>query len=192
MIKFLLSIGFCLQGLANAQTYSLQSLDGAKVQIELTYKRSLRISCAGNTIHVADFWALDTVEILNNRFLQISYAKRAGSNEGLRYLLLLCVHHNKLIQAMHIRSFSEYDLRPHTYQLFQVKTHLSGSGGLRLDIHNENRSPGKPSTHDNRQLTLRFDPGLDVFYSGHEKTGVPVITIGAARYYYRNGEWDEE
>jgi hypothetical protein len=174
-----------LHNIANAQTYQLQSIDGSNVQVEVAYRPSIKtlvIACAKDTIYLTDYWALDTAIVLNGSFLQVSYARRAGSNEGLAYTVLLCVDHNKLVQAMHIKSFSEYDMRNlnhikgniNEYQLFKVKTQLlesdKASYKLNLLVHDESSSERTPKTNYNydEEVTLNFDPKQNIFYTTHE------------------------
>lgn len=169
----------------SAQTYSLQSFEGAKVQINLTYKPShgtLAIGCLKDTLFLVDYMDIDNVKVLNSRFLQITYTKRAGSNEDLANMLLLCVDNNKLCQAMHIRSSSTYDMRNiyhikgnlSEYQLFKVKAKLLGNSKntykLNLNIHDESSSERNPKTNHNynKQIMLSFDPGQNIFYSARQ------------------------
>jgi hypothetical protein len=80
---------------ARAQTYQMQSFDGAPSQVRVVQRPSpqgLVISCLRDTLILSDCWALDQVKVLNKQFLQLTYAIRAGSNEGLRKTLLLCVN----------------------------------------------------------------------------------------------------
>lgn len=182
---FIFLTTICLFSIVNAQTFQLQSFDGTKVKVQLAYNPALgtlAIACAKDTIYLVDYMDLDDVKILNDRFLQVSYAKRAGSNEGLANTLLLSVDHNKLIQGIHIKSFSEYDMRNldhikgslSEYQLFKVKTQLLGHDKttykLNLNIHDESNSERLPKTNHNynTQLILNFDPKKNIFYDTHQ------------------------
>ncbi|WEK19294.1 MAG: hypothetical protein P0Y49_21190 [Candidatus Pedobacter colombiensis] len=182
ILLFLLMTVCSLYNTTNAQTYSLQSLEGAKVRVNLLYKPSLgtlAISYLKDTLLLVDYMDINNVKVLNNRFLQITYAKRAGSNEDLENMLLLCVDNKKLCQAMHIRSGSTYDMRNiqhikgnlSEYQLFKVKVRLFGNGKnnykLNLSIHDESTSERTPKTNHNynKQVILSFDPNQDIFYS---------------------------
>ena len=177
----ILLMGLYLHINAKAQVYNFQSIDGAKIQANLDYKPSsgtLSIACSNDTIYLVDYIDLDKVKVLDDKFLQVSYFKRAGSNEGLVNTLLLCVYHKKLVQSLHIVSFSEYDMRDiyHTnygfgeYKLFRIKTQLLGTNKdnykLRLGIHDESKSERNPKTNHNfnKQITLAFDSEQNVFY----------------------------
>lgn len=179
---FSLMVNFLSNNIAKAQAYQLQSLDGRTVEVKLTDRLgTLAIACDRDTIFLADYWALDTAVVLNGKFLQVSYARRAGSNEGLDYMVLLCVEQNKLVQAMHIKSSSEYDMRNiehikgnmNEYQLFRLTAQLLGSDKssfkLNLFVHDENSSERSPKANYNydEEITLNFDPRQNIFYSTH-------------------------
>lgn len=178
-------MSFCLLKTAKAQVYNLQSIDGIKVQVRLYYKPSigsLAIVCAKDTLYLADYMDLDEVKVLGSNFLQVSYAKRAGSNEEQINTMLLCVCSNKLIQAMHIKSFFEYDMRNiyhikgslSEYHLFKAKIQLIGNNKttykLKLDIHDENNSERNPKVNynSNKQRILDFDFKQKIFYNSYK------------------------
>jgi len=169
-----------LYNTATAQTYSLQSFEGTVKEIKFSCKpgsETLTIVCGRDTLLI-DYWATDYVKVLDNRFLQIVYSIRAGSNEGVENMLLLCVDSNRLYQALHVRCFSEYDMRnvshikgnPNEYQLFKLKAQLLGNSKstykLKVNIHDESTSESDPKTNHNynKQMILNFDPVRNRFF----------------------------
>jgi len=186
----LLLVLWLLSGLffskACAQTFQLQSFDGALSQVRVVQRPSeqgLAISCLRDTLVLADCWALDHVKVLNKQFLQITYAIRAGSNEGVGNTLLLCVNQGKLRQALKVESYRNYDMRNvyhvpgnvDDYELFQLQTQLLGTTSktykLKLLIHDESRSKTTPATNhlSTKQVVLRFDASCQLFYTRQEK-----------------------
>jgi hypothetical protein len=180
-----LLIGF-FSSKACAQTYQMQAFDGAPSHVRVVQRPSsqgLAISCLRDTLILSDCWALDQVKVLNKQFLQITYAIRAGSNQGLGKTLLLSVNQGKLHQALKVESYRNYDRRnlahipgnTDEYELFQVKTQLLGTTPktykLKLTIHDESRSQTtRAANHLSRkQLVLRFDASHQFFYTRQEK-----------------------
>lgn len=173
---------------ATAQTYRLQSLDGVPVQVqvrELRYHspRALALMCGKDTVFAYDYWAPGQIKVLNQHFLQVTYAVRGGTNIGLGNTLVLCVANGRLCQAMKARTFSEYDIRnlahipgnPDEYELYRVRTQLVGTTSktyqLHLTIHDEAHSKQDPATNHNntKHVWLRFDSTHGVFYSTTKK-----------------------
>jgi hypothetical protein len=125
MIKgttFLLLLSFHLiSETAKAQSYNVESLDRTEENINLYCEPNgiLAISHLQDTLLINDFMSVDTIEVLSQVFLKITYAKRAGSNEDFANQLLLCVSNGRLCQALHIDALTTYDMRPKEYSLFR-------------------------------------------------------------------------
>jgi hypothetical protein len=179
LIIWLFSI--CSLKSINAQVYNLESINGNKIRIELNYMpdtKTLAVASAKDTLYLVNYIALDRVRVLGGKFLQVSYTKRAGSNEGLKDDILLCVNNNKIIQSTHIISFSEYDMRNTSheknsldeYELFKIKMQLIGNDKLtyklKLNIHNEGYSQitNRANHTSDKFIILNFDSKLNVFY----------------------------
>jgi hypothetical protein len=194
----LLLVLWLLSGLffskACAQTYQVQSFDGAPSHVRVVQRPSeqgLAISCLRDTLILADCWALDQVKVLNKQFLQITYAIRAGSNEGLGSTLLLCVNQGKLRQALKVESYRNYDMRNlahipgnvDEYELFQIQTQLLGTTSktykLKLIIHDESRSKTTPATNhlSTKQVVLSFDASRQLFYTRQEKVTSRIYVL---------------
>jgi hypothetical protein len=204
---------------AKGQSYGVKSLEGNKVNINLFYKSSsgmLTISYLRDTILINDYMSVDTVIVLNKMFLQISYVKRAGSNEDAMNLLLLYVYNGRLCQALHVNSLNTYDIRPNEYSLFKLRTTLSGHNvdtyRLTVNIYNEKSSKHTPKSNYkyNKIGVLTFDKKNKVFCSNYEhitgyytfhnlidkgnrktylKNDLPVVKIEKDKYYYIWGNW---
>ncbi|MCC2548201.1 hypothetical protein LJY25_17255 [Hymenobacter sp. BT175] len=106
---------------------------------------------------MSESWALDTVRVWNQQFLQLTYAVRGGSNLGIRNTLVVCAAQGKLCQALQAETFREYDLRnlhggdPGEYELYRVQMRLLGSTPatyrLQLTVHDESRSGRTPANN---------------------------------------------
>lgn len=86
---------------AKAQSYKIKSFEGNKANINLCYKPSsgmLTISYLRHTLLINDYMSIDTVSVLNKVFLQITYVKRAGSNEDALNQLLLYVSKGSFVK----------------------------------------------------------------------------------------------
>lgn len=205
--------------LARAQSYTIESFEGNKANVNLYYKPAsgmLSICYLLDTLRIDDYMSVDYVKVLDKVFLQINYVKRGGSNEGFRNQILLYVSNGRLGQALHVSSYSNYDLRPAEYSLFKLRATLTGvdadSYKLTLQIHNENRSERRPKSNYSYDKTkfLSFDKKSKCFYSNYEhvagsytlhdlknysgekrylKNDVPVVIIEKDKYYYLNGDW---
>jgi hypothetical protein len=175
---------YLFSNIAKAQSYTLSSFEGNKVNIKLKYEGNgvLKINYLNDTLTINYFLAVDKIKVLNKIFLQIYFARLAGSNENFEDLLLLCVNHGKLVQALHINSQNLYDMRnfghfkgeESEYSLFNVKAKLIGKRTdyykLAIHVHNEHFSDWhkKSNFKYNKQSYLNFDLKADVFYSNYE------------------------
>jgi len=184
-----------------AQTYTIRSFEGIQVDVNFYYRpgsEKLVISCLQDTLVLDDYWAMDTVKILDRVFLQLNYSRRGGSNEGFGSLILLYFSNGRLGEALNIESYSNWDMRPANYLLFTVDAQLTGhdvdSYQLKLTIHDERRSKLQPRL-DNRLdkvENLSFDKRSRCFYSHLDPlrgVTVPVVTILKNTYSYVNGHW---
>ncbi|HUB62441.1 MAG TPA: hypothetical protein VL978_17125 [Puia sp.] len=182
---------------ADAQSYTLKSFEGTKENITLSYKPGseiLTVSHSKDTLFIHDYWATDSVVILDEVFLQINYSNRMGSNEGSGRQLWLSISGGKLCQALCVESFFEFDMRPREYSLSKIRTTLSGYDAntykLTLHIHDEHRSRQnkKLNWNHNKTTILSFDKRKRIFYSRYEN-GIALITIGSEKYYYFKENW---
>lgn len=204
---------------AKAQTYEIDSFEGKKSKINLSYQPAsgrLTISYLKDTLVVNNYMSIDDVKVQNKKLLQISYVKRAGSNQDAMNQLWLCISNGQLKQALHINSLIMYDLRPSEYSLYKLGLTLSGtttdSYQLKLNLHREETSKDNPKSNKkyDQSSHLLFDKQHKVFYSNYEnitgtytfhnldykgngkkalKLTTPVITIEKDKYYYINGNW---
>jgi len=226
MIKYatiLLVLLICLNtnNILKAQSYSIESLEGTKTKIKLSneqFSGKLTISCLKDKIFISDYMSIDTVRLIRNKFLQIVYNNRAGNNQSLKNLLLLCVSNGKLYQTMHLQSFSKSDLLDE-HSLYWLEFNLIGTNKINykinVNVHDENKSKRTSKTnHDiDNQFTLRFDTISNAFYNVHEKLvksvtvydpkiqneikqyingDFPKIRIDKTDYYCIKGEWYEK
>jgi hypothetical protein len=151
----LLLLAGSLCGRASAQTYRLRSLEGVPVAVRVyrepiqfngpQHRRDLSIVCGKDTVFVYDAWDNGTVKVLNQQFLQLTYAVRGGTNQGLGSTLVVCVAHGKLYQALKVPSYSQADLYGPDYyhELYRVRLRLLGTTPrkyrLQLTVRDEQR-----------------------------------------------------
>src|ERR1700744_1149977 len=107
-IIFSVLIGiYIIIGYAKAQSYNIQSFEGNVASINMSYKPGsgiLSISYLQDTLLINDYMSIDKVTVMGKQFLQISYVKRAGSNEDAMNQLILYTSNGKLHQALHVNS----------------------------------------------------------------------------------------
>jgi len=202
LIVLCLAIRTSFAQLCSNRSYTLESFDGKPAKVRVCSKpncKTLRITTDKDTLYFDDWWATDTVFVLNKHFLQVRYAVRGGSNLGLADYLLLSVKDHKLIESIFISSFAEWWASEH--MTYEVQPTLLGGGPgsyrLALDIRSaDSTSAGiwKFSRHD--RDTLSFDPGLQIFYN--RRSVVPAIRIGRTyftdnlSFSYIDNLWSED
>jgi len=182
--------GYHIYAAANIEIYNIQSIDGTsqKIFIEPNYiDNQLIITCLNDTLRISGFTDFDgRISALSNSFLGICYKVRAGSNIKLRRVLMLCVNHRRLYQALHITSLSSYDMdmvynkRVDSLKLFDehglmfLKYNLSegvkNEYRLNVYIHDEIKSRRNPKNNHNynKQVALVFDANQSIFCSDNE------------------------
>jgi len=187
---------------SSTQTYIIQSFDGIPTKIRLCSKpecNTLRVTTDKDTLYFDDWWATDSVRLLGKNFLQVYYAVRGGSNQGLTNYLLLSVKNHKLIESILINSFTEWwSLEHMTYQA--QPTLLGNDPGtyrLALDIRSADSTRAgfwTFSRHD--RDTLSFDPHDLIFYNKRSPT--PSISLGRTyftdnlNFLYIGNLWSED
>jgi len=189
-ISILILILITISTASSGQVYNVKGLDGVdqKVRIVADYPHNaLNIICLKDTLRINEFLDLHGKAIvLNGQFLKVIYDIRGGSDETGGNMVLLCVAHNKLYQAMHVTSFSTYDVdrvynkRADSLKLFDehgdygLNAELTGTNKanykLVVNIHDEVKSKHDPKTNhnDKEQVSLNFDPDNYIFYNAHE------------------------
>jgi hypothetical protein len=213
---------------ASAQVYRLRSLEGVTVSVRV-YKepisldkpqgrREVSLVCGADTVVIYECWAVEHIQVLKQQFLQLTYAVRGGTDQGLGRTLVVGVSHGKLCQALKVQRYSQSDLYgPHYHhELYRVRLSLLGSTPrtyrFRLNVHDERRSSLDPQ-HDHystTQAVLTFDPSAHLFHTGFQRvparfpvvddkteqvvtlnvaTPVPVIKLRNQVRYFIQGEW---
>ena len=173
-----------------SQVYNIKSFDGIGQKIYITpnyVDNILTIRCLKDTLKIYSFTGIEgQVNILDSNFLEITYSIRVGSNVKLRQMLLLCIHNNKICEALNATSLSSseltevYDKVTDSLKLFneksiyELKVNLTGDNKnnykLNAHIHDENISKHDPRTNYNysKQVVLNFDVNQYIFYSSNE------------------------
>ena len=192
---------------ASPQTFTLRSIDGTPAKITLAlgkitekYGRSFTITTDKDTLYLNEFWAIYTAEVINDNFLEITYAERGGSNLGITNYLLLSVVNHKLIESAFLLQISDWEAFEH--KTYTVRPTLLGNAPenyrLALDFQAEaNNRSGKWIFAHHHQDTLSFNPSLHIFYS--QKQHPPTIHVRYLAffgenldYYYVNGIWKDD
>lgn len=169
-----------LSPVARAQTYRLTSWEGQSRQVSLSYKpfsKRLAISCAGDTLFLRNYQGTASVRVLRQRFLQITYDTRCGSNCATQNTVLLTLrrHHFQVpllvLSANEWEDFSPTSPRARRYAVtLTMPTGSAKSYSLQARVHDAYkaaREPGKTHAFD-RRATLQFDSAHHVFYSAWE------------------------
>jgi hypothetical protein len=209
-----------IHNIAGAQSYTIESLEGVKIKINLDYKlfsKTLTVSNSNDTLFLDDYTGTIEVHLINRRFLQVDYGVRGGSGLGLRKTLILSVSKSRINASMLVTSYTKlvsFDKEQFLeLKLKQVKEDRSNYEITGI-IHVEKKFKQLPqkNSSSNEHVALEFDANENVFYSSHETISgyfkvyddkihefikkhlnntVPVITIESSTYYFVNGEWYE-
>ena len=177
-------IAFYIFSPAKAQTYSIQSLNGKKVDISLSYKsfnKRLTISCLQDTLYLNEYTGTKKVSILADKFLQITYGLRAGTGLELQNTAIISVANNKIKVSLLIQSYVN-GLSPVPGNttaigeewLYELKINVNERENhihkLAVDIHQQQKSTLHPRINYNtrKQVFLTFDSKQYIFYSDYE------------------------
>ena len=182
-LRVVVLLGGLLGGLspvARAQTYRLTSWEGQPLKVSVSYKlfsKRLAVSCAGDTLFLRDYQGTASVQVLQQRFLQITYDTRCGSNCATQNTVLLSIrrHHFQVpllvLSANEWEDFSPINPRARHYAVtLTMPTGSAKSYSLQARVHDAYtaaREPGKTHAFD-RRVTLQFDSAHHVFYSAWE------------------------
>jgi len=202
-----------------AQSYTIESLEGAKVKIHLTRTSSwygAAISCLADTLFLNDYGGAKEIHVLKRKFLEIDYYTRGGSGFQCRNTVILSVKRNKINASILVTSFGKTfggDLDGSLYSLkFNVTGDDKSNFKLIAHIYDRHKSYVNPKTSyiKNKQVILNFDPDQNIFYSTHKKIAqsftidgasgaseklainetIPVISLDKDTYsYYIKGAW---
>lgn len=148
--------------------------------VSVSYKlfsKRLAVSCAGDTLFLQNYQGTESVRVLRQRFLQITYATRCGSDCQTQNTVLLSVRQHRfqvpllVLSANEWESFSHAGARSHRYSVALTMPHSPARQyTLQARVHDEYAAPqelAKSYTRD-RLLTLRFDSTHQVFYNAWE------------------------
>lgn len=201
----------------DTKTFNVTSLNGKAIKVRVIpdyVNRVLRMTCLKDTVSIPDFWGVPPdIEMLNKKFIRISYAVRGGSNLGLGKTLILCVNNNKLVEAMHVLKYTNWDSGDEKMD-YHISLILNGSNNtnyqLTVSIHDyvySKRNPETSYSYSDKTI-LSFDQSKNVFYSIKENVynhvavtkesksttvkvngNYPVIILGKETYYYINNRW---
>jgi hypothetical protein len=169
---------------AKAQSYTIESLEGGKVKINLSRimrGRVLAVNCSKDTVFLDEYLGVKVVHILKEKFLQIIYDVRAGTGSSAKNTLVLSVSKNKINVSMLVNSYGGW-FKPDRKNtqliddkgLFQLKLEITGDdpGNYKMvvGVHDERKSRSDPKanyTHDSK-VTLNFDTSQHIFYTSYE------------------------
>jgi hypothetical protein len=165
---------------ACAQTYHLTSWEGHLLTVSVSYQlfsKRLAVSCAGDTLFLQNYQGTESVRVLRQRFLQITYTTRCGSDCRTQNTVLLSVRQHRLqvpllvLSANEWESFSHAGARAHHYAVaLTMPKSPAWQYTLQARVHDEYSAAQEPAnTYTRDQLvTLRFDSMHQVFYSAWE------------------------
>ncbi len=180
--KFLiLCITVCtIVNIVKAQSYSIQSLEGKSVKINLNEKASdksryvAKISCLTDSVFLVDYNGTKKVRILNKRFLEITYDTRGGSGYQARNTAILSIENDKINVAMLANSFSKALGGDIDGSFYTAKFNITGDNksNFRLETHIYDRNNSVSYPQKNKVTTafviLGFDAVQNIFYSANK------------------------
>lgn len=171
--------------LAKAQTYTIESFEGAKAKISLseTFRgRALAVICLQDTIFLNGYRRITKVRVLKGKFLQITYNVGGGTGLSVDNTAIFCVINQKMHVSVVIDSYSTwFSPDPNNLQLTDIKDTFSLHFKITGDnirnykligtTHVAHRSKINPDSNyrQNKQFTLGFDSVLNIFYSERRK-----------------------
>lgn len=182
-------------GAVCAQDYHLISHEGKPVAIRLSYKlfsKRLAVACAGDTLFLGDYQATESVRVLQQRFLQITYQTRCGTGCSVQNTAVVSLGQQKLQLSLLILSGGDSeDFTPGNERTYHYSATLVMAGGtassytMQVREHVEETFQSSPSRNrrQNQQMTLRWDAARQIFYSGFEPTSrcLPVYDEATQR-----------
>jgi len=204
----------------DTKTIKIISLDGKKRELHFMpdyANHELNISCLKDTISIDDFWGVPAeIHVLDNRFVQVIYEVRGGSNLALGNMLIVCVKGNKLYEALHIIRYSTWDsgdLRKYKVRVVFQKP-FRNTYQLNVAVRDYVNILAHPEEnyYYTDYNTLRFDKKTNLFYNLKSRvydtlkvyqpyTGqfvkqpiqgtFPTILLGEESYYYIKDGWYE-
>lgn len=162
----------------NAQSYTIESLEGTKVKIHFTRQSSWyreAFSCLSDTLFLDDYGYANDIHILKRKFLEIDYYTRGGSNSIFRNTIILSVNKNKINASMLVQSFGKAFGGDIDGSLYNVKFNVTGNDKSKFRLiariydRHKSRAHPKSSFIKNTQVILAFDPDQNIFYSARRK-----------------------
>ena len=186
---------------ASAQVYHLISAEGQPVSVSLGYKlfsKRLAVSCANDSLFLADYQGTKSVRVLQHRFLQITYQARCGSDCGVQHTAIITIRHHKLQVALLVVSPVEsvsYANSPARH--YSVALTMLGKPEdtytLLAQVKEGKSVPESPMQNHtlNQQVTLHWDETRQVFYSALEPTArcLPVFDDNAKNLFGTTATW---
>jgi len=165
-----------------AQSYSVESFEGKKVNIQLTEnvtKESwyvAKVSCLTDSLFLDNYNGVQEVHVLSHKFLEIVYNTQGGSGSQFRNTLILSVKKNKIIVAILANSFGKAFGGDSDGSLYIVKFNITrnNKSNFKLtahiyDRHKSNSYPLKNYLRSENKI-LSFDSVRNIFYTTHIRT----------------------
>lgn len=185
LILLLLVLNSLICSIAKAQTYTIESFEGAKAKINLseTFRgRALAVAYSRDTIYLTDYVKIAKANILNGKFLLITYNSRGGTGLSVNNTVIFCIVRDKIHVAMIVDSYSAwFSPNPDNIQLtditdtFSLHFKMFGTNietfKLIASAYEAHRSKAHPDSNYQKktELILGFDSVSNVFYSDKEK-----------------------
>jgi len=191
LLLFFIS-GCSIWNSAKAQSYSIESFEGQKVNIQLTENVSgkswyvAKISCLTDSLFLGDYNGVQEVHLLSHNFLEIVYNTPGGTGSLFRNTLILSVKKNKINVALLADSYGKAFGDDIDGSLYIVKFKITGNDksnfNLIAHIYDRHRSNLHPQMNyiKNKQIILDFDPNRNIFYSAHKRIS-QSFTIGDSK-----------
>lgn len=169
---------------AQTKNYAIQSIEGTPQVVSVIdgpESRDLSIKYKSTKITVTNYWALNNITLIKNKFLKISYAVRGGSCVGVEYVILVCISRDKLIVPVNLHTMQS-GCGADEDDMYMLKFNITGSNNqfkMNVHIHDQKEigSPKRGKSYDRHWTTrLNFDPKTATFSNGSKTLNDNFIT----------------
>ena len=196
LIKLLIAVLITIELFANrvnaqnkdyveVQTYTIESFNGQpkKITAILDFDDRLKISYLKDTLYIYNTYGTEgKAEIINKKFLKITYGYKAGSDLNYERVVLVGIKDDKLCVPISVTSVISWEITQvynkvadslklfNEVRNYQIKLKATLDDRLIVDIHDENTSKHDPKTNYNNDYNtvLLFDEKKNVFYNKDE------------------------
>lgn len=160
---------------ASDHSFTIESMEGAPKRIDISYTRGstgLAVSCATEKVYLDSYSAIRNIEVLQRKFLKITYSDLGGTGiESVKTALIL-VAKNKIIVCAYFSSIYNVDVPSKNSQSL-VETELTVNRNKEYQLIAKSTEKFKDSNQKDKKIskadTLNFDRKSFVFRTGYDE-----------------------